>query len=121
MKFSKFVLLILFSLFVKCLARNKVQNYFASSAGSVDELDGLSITFDTWRFNLRKSNTEPLVRLNVETRGDHALLQDPFARQDELDQTEMQKDAAAEVSTHRLDDRKSFRASREAVMDQWNG
>ena len=53
--------------------------------------------------------------------GDHALLQDPFARQDELDQTEMQKDAAAEVSTHRLDDRKSFRASREAVMDQWDG
>ena len=34
------------------------------------------MSFDTWRFNLRKSNTEPLVRLNVETRGDDALLQE---------------------------------------------
>ena len=55
-----------------CIER--VQNHFASSAASVDRLDGLSMTFDTWRFNLRKSNTEPLVRLNVETRGDDALL-----------------------------------------------
>ena len=57
----------------KCIER--VQNYFASSAASIDQLDGLSMTFDKWRFNLRKSNTEPLVRLNVETRGDHLLLQ----------------------------------------------
>ena len=41
---------------------------------SVDHLDGVSITFEDWRFNLRKSNTEPLVRLNVETRGDMKLL-----------------------------------------------
>ena len=34
------------------------------------------MSFDTWRFNLRKSNTEPLVRLNVETRGDRALLKE---------------------------------------------
>ena len=47
-----------------CLKR--VQNHFASKATSIDELDGLSMTFDTWRFNLRKSNTEPLVRLNLE-------------------------------------------------------
>ena len=53
-----------------CIER--VQNYFASEAASIDELDGLSMSFDTWRFNLRKSNTEPLVRLNVETRGDDA-------------------------------------------------
>jgi phosphomannomutase len=32
----------------------------------VDELDGLTITADTWWFNLRSSNTEPLLRLNVE-------------------------------------------------------
>lgn len=57
-----------------CIER--VQNHFASKATSIDELDGLSISFDTWRFNLRKSNTEPLVRLNVETRGDDALLKD---------------------------------------------
>lgn len=53
-----------------------VQSQFASSAASIDYLDGLSMTFDTWRFNLRKSNTEPLVRLNVETKGDYVLLQE---------------------------------------------
>jgi len=57
-----------------CIER--IQNHFASKAMSIDELDGLSMTFDTWRFNLRKSNTEPLIRLNVETRGDDALLKD---------------------------------------------
>ena len=40
----------------------------------MDEIDGLSISFENWRFNLRQSNTEPLVRLNVETRGDKFLL-----------------------------------------------
>ena len=55
---------------------DRVQNHFALEAVSIDELDGLSMSFDTWRFNLRKSNTEPLVRLNVETRGDDALLND---------------------------------------------
>ncbi len=57
-----------------CIER--VQNQFVSNATLIDELDGLSMSFDTWRFNLRKSNTEPLVRLNVETRGDDALLQE---------------------------------------------
>ena len=42
--------------------------------GSIDKTDGLSIEFPTWRFNLRGSNTEPVIRLNVETRGDTALL-----------------------------------------------
>ena len=37
-------------------------------------IDGLTMEFERWRFNLRKSNTEPVVRLNVETRGDEALL-----------------------------------------------
>ena len=37
---------------------------------SLDDLDGVSLAFVDWRFNLRKSNTEPLVRLNVETSGD---------------------------------------------------
>ena len=36
---------------------------------SMDDLDGVSVAFADWRFNLRKSNTEPLVRLNIETRG----------------------------------------------------
>ena len=52
-----------------------VRRHFAPAA-LIDELDGLSMSFDTWRFNLRKSNTEPLVRLNVETRGDDALLKE---------------------------------------------
>ena len=42
--------------------------------GRVDKIDGLSVAFDDWRFNARKSNTEPLLRLNVETRGDRELL-----------------------------------------------
>jgi phosphomannomutase len=41
----------------------------------MDFTDGLSIEFDTWRFNLRSSNTEPLIRLNVESRGDAELMQ----------------------------------------------
>ena len=54
----------------------KVQSHFASSAASIDYLDGVSMSFETWRFNLRKSNTEPLVRLNVETKGNYALLKE---------------------------------------------
>lgn len=41
---------------------------------AVDLTDGISLEFDTWRFNLRASNTEPLLRLNVESRGDPALV-----------------------------------------------
>ncbi len=51
-----------------------IRHSFAEEARSVDELDGLSVSFKSWRFNLRKSNTEPLVRLNVETKGDQLLL-----------------------------------------------
>lgn len=43
--------------------------------GDMDYTDGLSVTFPKYRFNLRKSNTEPVLRLNVETRGDQQLLQ----------------------------------------------
>ena len=39
-----------------------------------DELDGLSVEFDNWRFNVRMSNTEPLLRLNVEARNDEKLM-----------------------------------------------
>lgn len=44
--------------------------------GTVDHTDGLSVEFSTWRFNVRKSNTEPLLRLNVESRGDEELLKE---------------------------------------------
>ena len=55
-----------------CLQRVKV--LLSGEATSIDELDGLSMSFENWRFNLRRSNTEPLVRLNLETRGDQSLL-----------------------------------------------
>jgi phosphomannomutase len=45
-----------------------------SEGGTVDKIDGLSIEYSDWRFNLRGSNTEPVIRLNVETRGDHAMM-----------------------------------------------
>lgn len=51
-----------------------VKDVFASTADTIDEIDGLSMSFKNWRFNLRKSNTEPLVRLNVETLGDEQLM-----------------------------------------------
>lgn len=57
---------------VAALAR--VEARYALNAKSVERVDGLSMSFDTWRFNLRMSNTEPVVRLNVESRGDAALM-----------------------------------------------
>ena len=48
----------------------KVQERYEISAKSMDFTDGLSMTFEDWRFNLRMSNTEPVVRLNVESRAD---------------------------------------------------
>ena len=43
--------------------------------GDVDHTDGVSVDCGEWRFNLRMSNTEPVVRLNVESRGDQALME----------------------------------------------
>ena len=47
-----------------------VRRHYAAENPRIDTTDGLSLEFDRWRFNLRGSNTEPLLRLNVETRGD---------------------------------------------------
>ena len=47
---------------------------YAGMALRQDATDGISLEFDAWRFNLRSSNTEPVVRLNVESRGDPALV-----------------------------------------------
>jgi phosphomannomutase len=52
----------------------KAEAHYGASADSVDHTDGLSMTFPEWRFNLRMSNTEPVVRLNVESRADAALM-----------------------------------------------
>jgi phosphomannomutase len=53
-----------------------VQSHYAASAASVDFTDGLSLEFAEWRLNLRSSNTEPLIRLNVEARGSATLMQE---------------------------------------------
>ena len=53
---------------------DSIKDKFSSKAISVDFIDGISFSFDSWRFNIRKSNTEHFVRLNVETRGDINLL-----------------------------------------------
>lgn len=54
----------------------RVYNYYQSDAQVIDKTDGISMEFGTWRFNLRSSNTEPVVRLNVESKGDEALMAD---------------------------------------------
>ena len=59
----------------------RVLAHYAAQSPALDHTDGVSADFGQWRFNLRSSNTEPLLRLNVEARGDAALLQ---ARTDEL-------------------------------------
>ncbi|WP_265515769.1 phosphomannomutase [Nitratireductor luteus] len=62
-------------------AQEKVAEHYQRLNPELETIDGLGMVFDNWRFNLRASNTEPLLRLNVETRGDKALLE---AKVDEL-------------------------------------
>jgi len=57
----------------------RVRARYQALAKSIDFSDGLSMEFDRWRFNLRGSNTEPLVRLNVESRADAPLMQEKTA------------------------------------------
>jgi phosphomannomutase/phosphomannomutase/phosphoglucomutase len=57
----------------------KAQQHYQSQALAIDFTDGVSLEFPEWRFNLRGSNTEPLVRLNVEARGSAALVRDKTA------------------------------------------
>lgn len=61
-----------------CLAA--VRDRYAAAAVAIDHTDGLSLAFPEWRFNLRSSNTEPVMRLNVETRADPRLLKRETAR-----------------------------------------
>lgn len=51
----------------------RVEEKYTKGA-TIDRTDGISLEYDTWRFNLRGSNTEPILRLNVESRGDEALM-----------------------------------------------
>ena len=57
----------------------KVEAIYSDDALLIDYTDGLSMNFENWRFNLRMSNTEPVVRLNVESRADTALMQQKTA------------------------------------------
>jgi len=56
-------------------AIDRVLAAYRDEALSIDETDGVSLAFKDWRFNLRRSNTEPLVRLNVESRGEAEILE----------------------------------------------
>ena len=56
------------------VSQERVADAYARFSPRVETIDGLSLEFDDWRFNLRGSNTEPLLRLNVEARADTALL-----------------------------------------------
>jgi len=57
----------------------RVRSHYEPQRPAIDLTDGLSMEFPEWRFNLRGSNTEPLVRLNVETRADEALMREKTA------------------------------------------
>jgi len=53
----------------------RVFTFYQEQAQVIDKTDGISMEFGNWRFNLRSSNTEPVVRLNVESKGDVLLMQ----------------------------------------------
>ena len=54
---------------------SRIESAYAVGEAQVDYTDGISIEYEKWRFNVRMSNTEPVLRLNVETRSDAALLE----------------------------------------------
>lgn len=60
-------------------AMRRVEEHFADWNPAIDRTDGISLEFANWRFNLRSSNTEPLLRLNVEAKGNAALVADRVA------------------------------------------
>lgn len=55
-------------------AINRLAAHFSAANPAIDRTDGISLEFADWRFNLRASNTEPLLRLNVESRNDRRLV-----------------------------------------------
>ncbi len=63
------------------LAISTIEAHYAHLPHEIDRCDGVSMDFGEWRFNLRASNTEPLLRLNVESRGNQALMEQ---RRDEI-------------------------------------
>lgn len=57
----------------------QIEENYLCNVLNIDNTDGLSMEFERWRFNLRSSNTEPVVRLNVESRGDERLMRQKTA------------------------------------------
>jgi len=55
---------------------NRVLEAFQADANHIDKTDGIGLEFDDWRFSLRRSNTEPVVRLNVESKGNVGLMKE---------------------------------------------
>jgi phosphomannomutase/phosphoglucomutase len=53
----------------------RVLAFYVDQRPLLERIDGVSASFDDWRFNLRSSNTEPLLRLNVEACADRHLLE----------------------------------------------
>jgi phosphomannomutase len=64
------------------LTIQKIFDYYATQKPEIDETDGISLNFGAWRFNVRASNTEPLLRLNIESRKD----QNPKPMQEYIDE-----------------------------------
>lgn len=51
-----------------------VKSFYAGDNPIIDTTDGLSLEFGEWRMNIRASNTEPLLRLNIESRDDAPMI-----------------------------------------------
>ncbi|AHF01385.1 phosphomannomutase [Thiomicrospira aerophila AL3] len=62
----------------------RVEAYFAALNPQQDDTDGLGLDFGHWRLNIRASNTEPLLRLNVESKGNEALVWQKVAELEKL-------------------------------------
>ncbi len=62
----------------------KILAHYLPQQSKVDKTDGISVEFADWRFSLRGSNTEPLLRLNVESRADEALVNQRVAEIERL-------------------------------------
>ena len=53
-----------------------IEDYYRDLQPHIEKVDGLSMAFDNWRFNIRSSSTEPVMRLNVESQDDYGLMQE---------------------------------------------
>ena len=56
------------------LKLQELKERYAAQGGHISHLDGLSVEFDDWHFNVRPSNTEPLLRLNLEALSEETMI-----------------------------------------------